>query len=629
MAVHLDDKGRGRALRHVWSHSDAAVLAYMDVDLSTDLAAVLPLVAPVVSGHSDMAIGTRLAHGSRVVRGTKREVISRCYNLLLHTALATGFSDAQCGFKAIRADRARALLPLVEDTGWFFDTELLFLAERAGMRIHEVPVDWVDDPDSRVDIVTTAVADLKGVARLVRALLTGSLPLSTLLESTSAERAVQARPGLFSQLARFSVIGVVSTVAYVLLYLALRTGVPAQGANALALVVTAVANTAVNRRADLRGPHPHGAPAPPAPGPGGLRGGPPPHRRRLGRPAPPGTPGGSRPRGRGARHRRRRRHRRALRALPLLGVPRSGPPACAPPAVTNSEELTMTTDVLPLDAPVEAPTPDAPPVSAGRHDRRPRSRVQRLWRGRPEDPPWVRPALLTLLVGTAVLYLWDLGASGWANSFYSAAVQAGTKSWKAFFFGSSDAANFITVDKPPASLWVMELSARVFGVNSWSILVPQALEGVAAVACCTRPCGARSGPAPRSWPVRCSPLRRSPPSCSATTTPTRCWCSCSTVAAYATVRALERAGTGGWSSPWRRWAPGSSPRCCRPSWSSPPSPRVPVGGADPAAAPHRPAGAGGAGARGLGGMVGGGRAAHRRPPTGPTSAARRTTACST
>jgi len=93
----------------------------------------------------------------------------------------------------------------------------------------------------------------------------------------------------------------------------------------------------------------------------------------------------------------------------------------------------------------------------------------------------VRPALLTLLALTAVLYLWDLGASGWANSFYSAAVQAGSKSWKAFFFGSSDSANFITVDKPPGSLWLMEISARLFGVNSWSILVPQALEGVATV----------------------------------------------------------------------------------------------------------------------------------------------------
>jgi 4-amino-4-deoxy-L-arabinose transferase-like glycosyltransferase len=117
----------------------------------------------------------------------------------------------------------------------------------------------------------------------------------------------------------------------------------------------------------------------------------------------------------------------------------------------------------------------------GRPSRPERGRVARLLTGKPEDPAWVRPALLTLLSITAVLYLWDLGASGWANSFYSAAVQAGTKSWKAFFFGSSDSSNFITVDKPPASLWVMEISARVLGLNSWSVLVPQALEGVASV----------------------------------------------------------------------------------------------------------------------------------------------------
>ena len=102
-------------------------------------------------------------------------------------------------------------------------------------------------------------------------------------------------------------------------------------------------------------------------------------------------------------------------------------------------------------------------------------------RGKESDAAWVRPALLALLAATAVLYLWDLGASGWANSFYSAAVQAGTKSWKAFFFGSSDSSNFITVDKPPAFLWPMEISARIFGLNSWSMLVPQALEGVATV----------------------------------------------------------------------------------------------------------------------------------------------------
>lgn len=178
-AVHLGAKGRGRALRAAWEASDAQVLAYMDVDLSTDLTALLPLVAPLLSGHSDVAIGTRLARTSRVVRGAKREVISRCYNLILRAVLRSHFSDAQCGFKAIRADRARQLLPLVEDTGWFFDTELLVLAERAGMRIHEVPVDWVDDPDSRVDIVATAIADLKGIRRLRRALAAGGPPGGT------------------------------------------------------------------------------------------------------------------------------------------------------------------------------------------------------------------------------------------------------------------------------------------------------------------------------------------------------------------------------------------------------------------------------------------------------------------
>jgi glycosyltransferase involved in cell wall biosynthesis len=180
--LRLEEKGRGRALARSWSTSDAAVLAYLDVDLSTDLAALLPLVAPLITGHSDLAIGTRLASQSRVVRGPKRELISRAYNLLLRRTLAARFTDAQCGFKAIRADVAQDLLPLVEDTGWFFDTELLVLAQNVGLRIHEVPVDWVDDPDSQVDIVSTAVADLKGMARIGKALLTGALPLAALRE---------------------------------------------------------------------------------------------------------------------------------------------------------------------------------------------------------------------------------------------------------------------------------------------------------------------------------------------------------------------------------------------------------------------------------------------------------------
>ena len=165
-AVHLDRKGRGLALRHVWGSSDADVVAYMDADMSTGLDAVLPLIAPLLSGHSDLATGSRLAHGATVVRSAKREIISRSYNLLLRTVLSARFADAQCGFKAGRTEVIRALLPDIKDDAWFFDTELLILAQRRGLRIYEVPVAWTEDPDSKVDIVGTAMADLRGVARL-------------------------------------------------------------------------------------------------------------------------------------------------------------------------------------------------------------------------------------------------------------------------------------------------------------------------------------------------------------------------------------------------------------------------------------------------------------------------------
>jgi putative flippase GtrA len=219
-AVRLDRKGRGRALRAAWAASDAGVVCYMDVDLSTDLRALLPLVAPLLSGHSDVAIGTRLARGARVVRGPKRELVSRSYNRLLRMTLRARFSDAQCGFKAVRADLLPTLLPAVKDDSWFFDTELLVRAQRRGLRIHEVPVDWIDDPDSRVRIVRTALDDLRGVARLM------------------ADTPV----------ARFAGIGVVSTLAYALLFMLLRAPLDAAGANALALALTAVGNTAANRR---------------------------------------------------------------------------------------------------------------------------------------------------------------------------------------------------------------------------------------------------------------------------------------------------------------------------------------------------------------------------------------------
>jgi len=243
--VTLAEKGRGRALKRVWSTSAAEVLVYMDVDLSTDLNALLPLVAPLLSGHSDMAIGSRLHRGSRVVRGPKRELVSRSYNVLLRSTLRTRFSDAQCGFKAIRRTVAEELLPLVEDDTWFFDTELLVLAERAGLRIHEVPVDWVDDPDSRVDVLRTALDDLRGIRRLGWSLVTGRLHL----DQVSARLGVAASSGRVStQLALFVCVGVLSTLAYAVLFVGFRLLWPAQVANLVALLATAVGNTALNRR---------------------------------------------------------------------------------------------------------------------------------------------------------------------------------------------------------------------------------------------------------------------------------------------------------------------------------------------------------------------------------------------
>jgi glycosyltransferase involved in cell wall biosynthesis len=171
--LRLARKGRGLALRTAWLASTADVTSYMDVDLSTNLESLLPLVAPILSGHSEVSIGTRLAHHAHVRRRVKRELLSRGYNGLIHAGFRAGFTDAQCGFKAIRVDVARALLPLVEDDGWFFDTELLLIAERNGLRIHEVPVDWIEDLDSRVELLPTIAGDLAGLARMRRAFWRG------------------------------------------------------------------------------------------------------------------------------------------------------------------------------------------------------------------------------------------------------------------------------------------------------------------------------------------------------------------------------------------------------------------------------------------------------------------------
>ena len=254
-AVHIAQKGRGRALRTVWAASSAAVVAYMDVDLSTDLDALLPLVAPLLSGHSDVAIGSRLVPGARVVRGPKREVISRLYNFVLRATLHNSFSDAQCGFKAMRTDVARQLLPLVEDNGWFFDTELLVLAERNGLRVHEIAVDWVEDTDSRVEIVSTAREDLKGVARMLLAGARGkgslAVPAGTRAGARPAALAAVS-PGPVprrstGQAVHFAAVGTVSTLAFALLFALLYGPIGPVAADVVALSLCALGNLAANR----------------------------------------------------------------------------------------------------------------------------------------------------------------------------------------------------------------------------------------------------------------------------------------------------------------------------------------------------------------------------------------------
>jgi glycosyltransferase involved in cell wall biosynthesis len=243
VVVHLAEKGRGRALKQVWSASPARVLAYVDEDLSTDLSALGPLVAPLFSGHSDLAIGTRLDPASRVTRAGKREFISRSYNLLLRRTMGVTFSDAQCGFKAIRRDVALRLLPLVEDNGWFFDTELLLLAERNGLRIHEVPVDWVDDVDSRVHVLSTALGDLKGTARMALRFATGR---------GRVDLGPDARVPLANDFGRrfvsFSLIGAASTAMSLALFLSMHDAIGPIGANIVAGTATFVANAWANAR---------------------------------------------------------------------------------------------------------------------------------------------------------------------------------------------------------------------------------------------------------------------------------------------------------------------------------------------------------------------------------------------
>jgi putative flippase GtrA len=247
-ALILSRKGRGYALRTAWSASEAEVVAYMDVDLSTSLSALLPLVGSVLSGHSDLAVGTRLARGSRVVRGPKRELISRAYSHVVQLSLRSRVSDFQCGFKAMRRECAQQILPLVDDDEWFFDTELIVTAERLGVPISETPVEWTDDPNSSVDIVRTARKDLRGIWRVARG---RHLERARALIPASASASNQATA---DQLLSFAGVGVLSTLSYLLLFAAAWSALGPWRANAAALAFCTLINTALHRSLARRSP---------------------------------------------------------------------------------------------------------------------------------------------------------------------------------------------------------------------------------------------------------------------------------------------------------------------------------------------------------------------------------------
>ena len=480
----------------------------MDVDLSTDLAALLPLVAPLLSGHSDLAIGTRLARGSRVVRGPKREIISRCYNLLLRLSLATRFSDAQCGFKAIRADRARELLPLVEDTGWFFDTELLVLAERSGLRIHEVPVDWVDDPDTpRRHRLDRHGRPRAASPRLARGIATGRDPGHGAAAVRRARR--RPAPGSAASSLRFAAVGVLSTLAYLALFLAAARGRWAPQWRQR------------DRPAADRGRQHRRQPAV--------------HLRRRGAadrvPPPAAGPRRVRARARADVGVARALHAAApaaprwlevgvlvaanvgatlaaLPALPLVGVPAPAHRRRRPGPQARPKDRPMTT----VDRPRvrAAARPDAgephrpPPAPAAPPASTPPRRVEppaaapgpALWRGHADDPRWVRPVAARAARRRPPCSTCGTSAPPAGRTLLLRRRAGGHAELEGVPLRLLRRGNSITVDKPPASLWVMEISARLFGVNSWSILVPAGARWASRRVGLLYLAGAPRGPAP-------------------------------------------------------------------------------------------------------------------------------------
>ncbi len=165
-ALHLPQKGRGRALRKAWLESDADAVSYMDVDLSTDVAALTPLARAVLEEGYDVASGSRMTRGSQIERSLRREITSRGFIFLIKLAFLSKLSDTQCGFKALSRQAVQELIPRIENEEWFFDTELLLLAEKGGYRIKEVPVRWQEDTDSRVNVAKTVAEDLRGLLRM-------------------------------------------------------------------------------------------------------------------------------------------------------------------------------------------------------------------------------------------------------------------------------------------------------------------------------------------------------------------------------------------------------------------------------------------------------------------------------
>ena len=166
--VRIEQKGRGRALKKTWGESPQDIVSYMDVDLSTGLDALPPLVRSIAEEGYHVGNGSRLLPGAKVSRSLKRRILTRGYLALIKTLFRVRFSDAQCGFKAMRSDLARKLIPHIENNNWFFDTEALILAEMAGYRIKDVPVSWVEDLDTRVDVPKTVTEDVKGLLRMWR-----------------------------------------------------------------------------------------------------------------------------------------------------------------------------------------------------------------------------------------------------------------------------------------------------------------------------------------------------------------------------------------------------------------------------------------------------------------------------